>query len=800
MFELFACSQPVPADDTAGNTNDSRVGGNGMNDNRSCANLAMFTDRNVAQHLGSRANDNVIPDGGVALALSLASAAECHALVEQHIIGDLGCLSNHDAHAVIDEKAASNPRPRVDLDAGERPANLRDDAWDQRHAGLVKTMGEPMKQDRVKARVAEYDFEDAFGGRIFPKNRLDLLADGAEHETFASTIYYRIRGRPDRHVMVSCAKVKPTCRNGFVLLFPFLCVSSLWAVPKLRLSNTVLGPVSVAPGTSPQPQELDAFGMGERLNTETGDLRLSLSSTASWVSAGAGAIRNCTNREGQCIPVRFTFATQSLEAGAYSATVTVRDPNAIDAPQNVLVLINVGSNAPDRVNLFVAPNGSSDRFEFTTNARLTASASTQTGGDWLTLTLNSTGSFAFVQPYRIAVRHLNGMAEGTYGGSVRLQSMFPPDNKTVNVTLLVTSQPIAASTRNDLRMRLAQNSTKVTKTVRILNRGMGSHTISVVTASTQTGGNWLSVQKAETSSELTITLDSANMNPGVYKGAVAVQSNAVNSALTIPVVLEVVRQEAPTIHPRGVLESAVFEEEDLLAAGGIVTAFGEQLSYQEASVADGFPISAQLGETRVFVNNQPAPVFSASYDQVTFQVPYDVARGQGVVRIDRGDQRGNDVSAVFVPALPKIIRLRLREQGLSIPENRDFFGVILNPDGTLSLPRGIGVLNSRPTRRGEQVSIYLFGMGATKPPVRAGEAGGVLPFPVVDSAIARVYFGALALNTGVVQDPLFAGLAPGMAGIYVVHVVVPENAPLGDVPVRIQMDTVSSEYALIHVE
>jgi hypothetical protein len=33
----------------------------------------------------------------------------------------------------------------------------------------------------VETRVAQEDFEHAFGGRVFPEDGIDLLADGAEH-------------------------------------------------------------------------------------------------------------------------------------------------------------------------------------------------------------------------------------------------------------------------------------------------------------------------------------------------------------------------------------------------------------------------------------------------------------------------------------------------------------------------------------------------------------------------------------------------------------------------------------------
>jgi len=44
------------------------------------------------------------------------------------------------------------------------------------------------------------------------------------------------------------------------------------------------------------------------------------------------------------------------------------------------------------------------------------------------------------------------------------------------------------------------------------------------------------------------------------------------------------------------------------------------------------------------------------------------------------------------------------------------------------------------------------------------------------------------------------GLTPGLVGLYQINVVVPPESPKGDVPIRVQLDTTTSEYALIAVE
>ncbi len=593
-------------------------------------------------------------------------------------------------------------------------------------------------------------------------------------------------------------------RTSLAILFFAATAPSLFAVPRLRLSNTVVGPVTVAPGANPAVQELEAYSVADRdTPAETENLRLAFTSTAPWVAARAGALRACARRQGQCVPVQLTFSTASLTAGAYSASILVTDPTAIDAPQNIVVSLQVGSTLPDRVNLYATPNGGSDEFAFNTNSNVESNVSP--ANSWLTVSQLSAGTFNFVRPFKIAARQQPSggqpLAEGTYNGTVQIRnSALVADNKTVNVAFQVTSQPIARAGSAALRVRIAQNTPKQLHRVRINNRGLGRLAVGAATASVTGGGSWLTAAKLDGFDIIDVNLDPANVNPGVYRGNVAVAHNGVNSPLNIPVELEVVAQAAPAIRFQGILDNAVFEENDVIAAGGIVAAFGEQFTYQEAAVATSLPLPTELGGVRVFVNDRPAPAYYSSYGQVNFQVPYDVAPGQGTVRIDRGSTRGNAVSVTFAAAVPKILRIQLRAAGIAMPESRVFFGIAVNPDGTLSLPRELGIPNSRPSRPGEVITIYGLGFGQTSPPVVAGQAAPSTQLARVNSSNGQVWFGALSLNSGVPSDAQYIGLTPGLVGLYQINVAVPENSPKGDVPIRVQLDTVASEYALIAVE
>lgn len=599
-----------------------------------------------------------------------------------------------------------------------------------------------------------------------------------------------------------------------LLIFSSLFLTSfpVFAVPRLRLSSTVVGPISVAQGSSPQVVEVDAFAPvnGENnSDNELGTLRLTLSSSASWVSAAAGASRSCRSREGDCLPIRLTFSTQSLATGRYSATVTASDANAIDAPQRIVVIVNVGGGVPQfAVNLFLPTSNSIDEFTFYTANNPPGQfieAQKTEGGDWLTLFLAPAASFDFLQTHRIRARfdEERPLAAGTYRGTVVIRlSPVAAENRSVPVNLTVTANPIANPSEERLRVRLAENSPDLVKWVSVFNRGRGSLTMSGVTATAENSGTWLKAEQPAGTKLVVATFSSKGLTPGIFRGSIAVASNAANSPLAIPVELEVVPQSAPAIRFQGVSDNATFAVGDPLSGGGIVAAFGEQFTFDPPSQAGSLPLPAELGGVKVFVNDRPAPVYYASYGQVNFQVPFDVLPGPGTVRIDRGSQRGGTVSATFAAAVPKLLRLSLRASGVDVPGNRDFYAIAVNPDGTLSLPREFGIPNSRPSKPGEAIVVYGLGFGQTVPPVQSGVAAPGPPNALaqVNSGRKTVFFGALALGTGTQQEALYVGLSPGFVGLYQVNVVVPQDSPKGDVPIRVQLDTIASEFGFVAVE
>jgi uncharacterized protein (TIGR03437 family) len=189
------------------------------------------------------------------------------------------------------------------------------------------------------------------------------------------------------------------------------------------------------------------------------------------------------------------------------------------------------------------------------------------------------------------------------------------------------------------------------------------------------------------------------------------------------------------------------------------------------------------------VNDQPAPLFYSSYGQINFQVPYNATPGDGVIRVDRPGQRGNNISVIIAQRAPRILRLGIAN-----------YGIIVNQDGSFPIPQTAGI-PSHPAKPGDVLVIYAIGLGQTSPSVVEGTNAPSSPLASVPE-ITRVLFGGGGFAGDPISvAPMFAGLTPGFAGLYQVNVSVPPGLPPGDVPVILFGDGgVVSRIAYINVQ
>ncbi|HMD50042.1 MAG TPA: hypothetical protein VKG79_13125 [Bryobacteraceae bacterium] len=553
--------------------------------------------------------------------------------------------------------------------------------------------------------------------------------------------------------------------------------SALNAAARLSLDQTAFT-LSVAQGSNGPTQTVNAQNIG------TGSLKLTVSSSVPWLVPTLGSAQQC-GITGQCTMVQIAVQSSSLANGMYTGTVTITDPNAVDAPQFVTVTLNVGGTVPNSLEFYLAP-GSSTSTTFTTGSTINSSVN---NAPWLSIAVNGSGSFSFNVPYVVTATASSGMTPMDYNGTLTISgSKFAPDNKQIPLLLHVTTSPILQAAPASLNIKIAQGANKQTSTngslpyISTANLGQGTLTISSVSATTSSG-SWLSTSSVSGFPSLVaVTADPTGLSPGVYQGTVTIASNAANSSVAVPVQLTVESQGAPVAFPGGVVNNGTFVGNQPLALGDITAVFGDQFTYGDPASASSLPLGTTLGNTQVMVNGTAAPVYYVSPGQINFQIPFEASTGDGTIQVVRNGTAGNTISVNIANAAPSFLLL-----------NGGPYVIMTTPQGALT-----GIAGA-PVHANDVVVIYTIGLGPTSPAVPSGTAS---PNPPAVVGQTQVCFGEHAAVTKppVCQAAQFSGLTPGFVGLYQINVAIPSGLPTGNVPIYYTVAGQASDQETIAVQ
>lgn len=543
----------------------------------------------------------------------------------------------------------------------------------------------------------------------------------------------------------------------------------------LRLGTATIGPVPVATAGPSTTQTVEAYNAGD------GALSLTFESD-SWISAKLGSNQTCRtfiNAIGKtCSTILVTINTAGLPQGLTTGFLTVKDPNAVDAPQVITVTVRVGG-----FSAAVAPGTKRDDLNFA--AYPPAQAQTPTQDKWLMLVSNAVGSFRFNIPYQVVFQPAATMSEGTYNSTVTISGgTSAADNQTIPVAMQVTNQPIAVASPNSIVVRLAQGASAATIPLTVTNLGKGNLTVSGATA---TGSG---ITAAVSNGAVTVTLDPGSLSTGVNQGSVTIATNAVNGSVTVPVRFEVVAKGAPLISYRGVVDNGTFNPDDPVSPGDIVVIKGEQLADGPLTLGSTPPLSTTVGNAQVFVNGNPAPLYYSLYGQLAFQMPWETQTGTALVQVKRGGTPSNVASVQVAARAPKLLIL----SGFGAD-----YGAIVNQDGSLPMPSSITIQGypTHPAKAGDALTLYSIGLGPTSPALVTGAAAPSTPLAQLTTT-PQVVFGNGISPT--VATPFFAGASPGFAGLYQVNVNIPPGLPPGPVEVRLGFADSLSNPVIIQVQ
>jgi uncharacterized protein (TIGR03437 family) len=217
------------------------------------------------------------------------------------------------------------------------------------------------------------------------------------------------------------------------------------------------------------------------------------------------------------------------------------------------------------------------------------------------------------------------------------------------------------------------------------------------------------------------------------------------------------------LNPQGVVNGASFVPVTAqVAPGEIITMFGTGLG-PATPVTASAPFPNTLGGVQVLINNTPAPAYFVSATQVSAVVPYTAPNDGSFLNIQvvNNGAQSNTVTVYSGVTSPGMFML---------PTTATLFsGAIVHPaDGSI-------VTAANPAKVGETVSLFLTGLGAVTGNVAAGSAAPSSPL----STITAPDFFVLFDDTQIQGNVLFAGLAPGFAGLYQVNVTIPQGVTKG---------------------
>jgi uncharacterized protein (TIGR03437 family) len=223
------------------------------------------------------------------------------------------------------------------------------------------------------------------------------------------------------------------------------------------------------------------------------------------------------------------------------------------------------------------------------------------------------------------------------------------------------------------------------------------------------------------------------------------------------------------LNPVGVVNAASYQPITAsLAPGELITLYGTGLSSVNMQMQGGQAFPTTLGGVSVSINGLHCPIYYVTPTQLSVLVPYGVAAnktGLANIQVTNNGVESNVVQMYLTDSAPG-----------SFSQNQNGIGYA----AALHAATGALITSSDPAQPGEYISLYLTGLGTVTPTIKDGALGPSTTLSVSDLYNAdnlSVYFNDYGPdgsygNPGNIQ---YAGLAPGLAGLYQINVQVPTS-------------------------
>jgi hypothetical protein len=502
-------------------------------------------------------------------------------------------------------------------------------------------------------------------------------------------------------------------------------------------------------------------------------------------------------------------AAALLAPGAYYGEIQIGSPDVSNSPKYFEVVLNVAAaNSP------VAPDPEPGGLLFITSvggvlppqtvkvysssasaSTFQTSAATASGGGWLSVTPDTGNASATAPGITTVSVDTSRLSAGVYQGGVSY-SLSATAVRTVSVTLIVTSTggtggagSVSVLSPNALPRAGSCTPTLLvpaqTGLVSSFSQPAGWPTPLQIVLANDCGSTVTNGQIVATFSngDPPLALPLANPAQGVYSGtwsparpssqvAIKVTASAPGfPAATSQIAGAVVPNAVPLLTPNGTLHSFDPLVGAALAPGTIVAIYGQNLAAQ-VSQPTSIPLPTASNGTSVIIGGMPAPLYYVSPGQVNAQVPFELAPG---------NQYDVIISANGALTTPQPIQLSAAAPGLAAFSDGTL--IAQHSDGTL-----VGLTS--PAKAGEYLVAYLAGLGGTTVPVTSGAASPTSPLAQPSNTPVLTIDGA--------QSPfLFAGLTPGLVGLYQINFQVPASLPAGDIKIVVSQNGQASNQTVL---
>jgi uncharacterized protein (TIGR03437 family) len=174
----------------------------------------------------------------------------------------------------------------------------------------------------------------------------------------------------------------------------------------------------------------------------------------------------------------------------------------------------------------------------------------------------------------------------------------------------------------------------------------------------------------------------------------------------------------------------------------------------------------------VFVGGLAAPLLYAGPTQINFQVPFETNSGTAAITVANNFVKSFSYASSIALAAPQIFTWG---SDRAVAQNADFS--LNSPDN--------------PAHAGDTLVVYGTGEGQVSPPALTGDAAPLSPPATLSLDVTATIGGQ---NVPVA----FAGLAPGLVGLFQVNLAVP-SLKSGDYPIQVSVGSVRSNSPLVSI-